>query len=386
MKLVEQAKKLPLKPGVYQFIGVNREILYIGRATNLRRRVSQYFLPNKEPRLKEMVALAKNIKYEETDSVLEAIILEANKIKKHWPKYNIKDKDNRSFVYLVIPLTDVYPKPLIVRGRELERLSLKSGSKVFGPYQNSTALKNILRMLRRFFPYSTCRPNSGKACFDYQVGLCPGTCLGLIDPVVYKKNIKSLAEFFAGRKKQLLKRLSRDNPDLAKALKNINDVSLITQDELNDDGTDGRIEAYDISHFSGSETVGSMVVFVNGKPEKSEYRLFNIKSVGNNDVEALTEVLTRRLKHQEWPLPEIFLIDGGRPQIIKINKLLAEQKITRPLVGISKFGGDSLVFPSGTPKGVRELVSGLKITLLQARDEAHRFANRQRRRRFDKRV
>jgi len=333
-----------------------------------------------------MIALAKNIKYEITDSVLEAIILEANKIKKHWPKYNIKDKDNRSFVYLVFSLTDIYPKPLIVRGRELEKLSLKPGSKVFGPYQNSNALKNILRILRRFFPYSTCKPNSGKACFDYQVGLCPGTCLGLVDSVVYKKNIKNLSEFFAGRKKQLLKRLSRANPDLAKALKNINDVTLITQDELNDDGARGRIEAYDISHFSGGETVGSMAVFLNGKPEKSEYRLFNIKSVSNNDLEALTEVLTRRLKHQEWPLPEIFLIDGGRLQIIKINKLLTEQKITRPVVGISKFGGDSLVFPAGTPKGVRELVSGLKTILLQARDEAHRFANRQRRRRFEKRV
>ncbi|HLD35041.1 MAG TPA: GIY-YIG nuclease family protein, partial [Patescibacteria group bacterium] len=115
-KLLIKVKSLPLSPGVYQFIGSKREILYIGRATSLRRRVLQYFQKKLEPRIAEMVSQAKSLKTIKTDTVLEAIILEANLIKKHWPKYNVKDKDDRSFSYVVFTKGE-YPKPLIVRGR-----------------------------------------------------------------------------------------------------------------------------------------------------------------------------------------------------------------------------------------------------------------------------
>lgn len=383
-KLAETAKKLPLSPGVYQFMDRNKRILYIGRATSLRRRVLQYFQKNLESRIAEMVSQAQAIKFTKTDSVLEAIILEANLIKKHWPKYNVKDKDNRTFSYLVLALKDDYPKPLIVRERELEKFPADKNVKIFGPYQNATAIKNILRILRRFFPYSTCRPNNGQPCFDYQVGLCPGTCVGKITPTAYQKNIKSLVAFFEGRKKSLLKSLAKTNPELALGLKNINDVSLISKDEMSGFATEAknRLEAYDISHFSGGETVGAMAVFKNGQPDKSSYRLFNIRSVKNNDLAALTEMISRRLNHAEWPWPDLFLIDGGRPQILAIEKLFKEKNISKPLIGLSKLAGDELVFAKNTSVNIKNLAKNIKITLQQARDEAHRFANTHRRRKM----
>ncbi len=378
MTLKDQAKKLPLSPGVYQYLDAKGGILYIGRATSLRRRVLQYFRPDIDPRIAEMVSLAKKIKHFKTDSVLEAVILEANLIKKHWPKYNVRDKDNRSFVWLAFT-TGGYPKPMIVRERELSKFP-SGKTKVFGPFPNATLLKEALKLLRRIFPYSTCKPNSGKPCFDYQIRLCPGTCVGEITPKEYQKNIKALVMIFSGQKKLLLKKLSKSDPQVAAALKHINDVTLISRSELSGVPQANRIEAYDISHFSGKETVGAMSVFVDGVADKGSYRLFNIKTVGNNDLLALQEMISRRLNHDEWPLPEIFLIDGGKPQIDFLVKLFSERRIARPIVGISKLAGDKLVFPAKTSKATKELAEQLKPTLLQARDEAHRFSNMARRR------
>jgi len=381
MTLKKQAKKLPLSPGVYQYLNAHNEILYIGRATNLRRRVLQYFQSDIEPRIAEMISVAKKIKYFKTDSVLEAIILEANLIKKYWPKYNIKDKDNRSFVWLVFTEGD-YPKPLIVRERELNKFPTNQ-FKVFGPFTSANLLKESLRLLRRIFPYSTCKPNSGKPCFDYQINLCPGICLGKITPIEYQKNIKFLMMIFAGKKKSLLKQLAKSNPQAAIALKHINDVSLISQNELiANNRFPNRIEAYDVSHFSGKETVGAMVVFVNGVADKSSYRLFNINTVSNNDLLALQEMISRRIKHTEWPLPDLFLIDGGKPQIDFLSQVFIKLNISKPIIGISKLSGDKLVFPTKTSKNIKELAEQLKPILLQARDEAHRFSNFARKRKI----
>ncbi|KKU74055.1 MAG: Excinuclease UvrABC, endonuclease subunit [Candidatus Wolfebacteria bacterium GW2011_GWA1_47_6] len=138
--LSDHVKSFPDSSGVYRFLDAQGGILYIGRATSLRKRVSNYFTNRIDARIAEMVSLAADIRYEQTDTVLEAIILEANLIKKYWPKYNVKDKDNRSFLYIVIPKTD-YPKPLVVRHRELEKFSAIKAD-IFGPYQSITLIKN----------------------------------------------------------------------------------------------------------------------------------------------------------------------------------------------------------------------------------------------------
>jgi excinuclease ABC subunit C len=380
MKLLDYAKNMPLCPGVYVWLDNKNKPLYIGRATSLRRRVLQYFRPNIDARIGEMVNLANKIKYYETASVLEAIILEANLIKKYWPKYNVVDKDDRSFLYIVIAKTD-FPKPIIVRGRELKNFPTGT-ARVFGPYQSYAIIARALKLLRSLFPYSVCKP-TGKPCFQHQIGLCPGVCIGAISEKDYQKNIDDLVLFLRGDKKKLLKKLAKENPDAAKGLRNIHDATLITREDLDaNPGQFSRVEGYDISHFASHEVYGSMVVFTNDLPDKSQYRLFKIKTVGNNDLVALKEMIARRLKHAEWPKPDLILLDGGRPQVDYIYHFFQASRVNIPLLGLSKLNGDHLVFPIGTKATFKDLAEATRRIFTQVRDEAHRFANRGRSRRY----
>lgn len=382
MNLKNKAKKLPDKPGVYMFLDKKGEVLYAGRATYLRRRVASYFRNDIDPRIKEMVGLAVKIKHIIAESVLETFILEANLIKKHWPKYNVREKDDRSFVYIVIAKAD-YPKPIIARGKDLKNFPAGS-AKLFGPYKSFKIVGDILKTIRRIFPYGVCKPNSGKACFHYQIGLCPGVCVGDISKKDYKKNINNLILFLSGEKKRLLKNLMKDDPKRAESLKHIQDASLLIREE--DIGAEkgklNRLEAYDISHFAGKETFGAMVVFVNGEESKNDYRLFKIKkALPSDDLGALREMMERRLKHKEWRFPDLMIIDGGRPQILAVSRVLRENNVNIPMLGVSKLQNDKLVFPLGTKKSFQELAEASRNILLMARDEAHRFANFARKRR-----
>ncbi len=399
MSLLSQAKKLPQSPGVYLFVNNKGKVLYVGKATSLRRRVLSYFKNTLEPRLTEMINLASQIKYYKTANVLEAIILEANLIKKYWPKYNIRERDNRSFVFIVIPKTD-YPKPLVMRGKELtnflgisnnnlndlkkflkQQNSRKQKFYIFGPYQSLDLVYKFLRIIRKIFPYSTCVPFSGRPCFDYQIGLCPGLCVGAISKQDYQKNIRNLVLFLSGQKKKLMKILSQENPEEVKALGQIQDAALITRDIFEENKGQVnfsyllRIEGYDISHLSGQEPYGSMVVFKNGEACPQDYRLFKIKQAPkSDDLRALAEVITRRFHHPEWQFPNLILIDGGKPQVDFITKTLQQLKINIPVVGLSKYANDKLVFGSHTSRSFKELIYSFKSVLLKVREGAHRFA------------
>jgi len=374
-RIKDKIRKAPKSPGIYFWLNKAGEILYIGRATSLRNRLSQYLQTGIEPRIQEMVKQAVNIKYQVTASLLEAIILEAKNIKNHWPKYNVKDRDDRSFIYIFIP-KGAFPRPLIIRGRELDKLALSRG-KVFGPYQSFQLINGALRLIRRIFPYSTCQAHSGHACFDYQIGLCPGTCLGKISASEYQKNINNICLLLNGDKKRLLTKLMRENPDKIKSLEHLQDVSLLSREENLQEIKISRLEGYDISHHAGRESYGAMVVSENGEASPAEYRLFKIKTApAGDDERALLEVLIRRFKHQEWPLPELIMIDGGSPQISFLTKELAKNNINIPLIGLSKFGNDKLVFSTSARKGLKILAENIKPTLLKLREEAHRFANR----------
>jgi excinuclease ABC subunit C len=169
--------------------------------------------------------------------------------------------------------------------------------------------------------------------------------------------------------------LKRENPEKIRALKQIQDVILIKKESpiLK---SEKRIEGYDISHFSGKESVGAMVVFLGNEPQKSEYRLFKIKSAPkNDDLRALKEVILRRFNHPEWQFPDLILIDGGKPQVDFIFKVLKEKKIKIPIIGISKYKKDELIFPYKTSPSFKKLAQSLKNLLLQVREEAHRFSN-----------
>lgn len=377
--LRDKIKDIPKSPGIYFWLDKRGTVLYVGRATSLRHRLSQYFLKRVDRRIGEMVAQAADIQYIATSSVLEAIILEAANIKKHWPKYNVMDRDDRSFVYVVIPKT-VFPKLIIVRGKDLIRFPANKAA-VFGPYQSYYLLRTALKLIRRVFPYGTCQPGSGRACFDYQIGLCPGACLGVIGPTDYQRNIDNIILLLSGEKKRLTKKLLQDNPDQLKAFQQIQDVALLSQEKNLGETTISRLEGYDISHHAGKESYGAMVVFENGEAAPGEYRLFKINEAPPGDDErALAEVLLRRFKHNEWRRPNLIMIDGGSPQISFLSRTLAQHNISVPLVGISKFGSDKLVFAAGSSRSIRDLAANIKPTLLKLREEAHRFANRGRKR------
>ncbi len=395
-KLKDISKKFPNKPGVYFWRTKSGEPIYIGRAGSLKKRIANYFLQNKlDPRIKEMTASAYSLDFEMTDSLLEAIVLEANLIKQYWPKYNILEKDGKSFMYMVIT-DEEFPRLLMVRGRELQRYETGKVKTlgIFGPYQSFYLLRKALEIVRRIFPYSNCKPGQLKPCFHNQIGLCPGVCVGAVDAQTYRSNIRNLILFFRGDKKQLLKKLQKENPDAILALKQVRDTALLADSDVLLRGnqlTDRRIEGYDISHSTGREPVGAMVVFENGEADPSQYRLFKIRDYANtkpgeavrnqDDLAMLQEVLERRLNHPEWPLPSIVFIDGGANQVRRAAKVLASRNVHVPVVGLSKAGkhaassaGADKLIAANTKKTGRELIAASRNLFQQVRNEAHRFA------------
>jgi excinuclease ABC subunit C len=374
-------QNLPETPGVYLMKDKNQKILYIGKAANLKRRVSSYFLKTQDLRIEELLKRVEKIDYLQTETAIEALILEANLIKKYQPPFNIKEKDDKSFLFIEIT-NEKFPRVLLVRKKD------KINGERFGPFTSASQLRESLKIIRKIFPFNTHPPkeiNSGKPCFDWQIGLCPGTCIGNITFKAYQKTIKNIRLFLSGKKATIIKNLEKEMKQASKklnfelanekkrqilALKHIQDVALISQTEiLPKTEIQKRIEGYDISNLGGKEAVGSMVVFINHLPAKKEYRLFKIKTVQNtNDVLMLKEVLERRLKHF-WPLPDLILVDGGKAQVNTIKKVIQNFHLKIPVIGIAKGPKRKNNQPIGKIPSFTSLQE-----LIQVRNEAHRFA------------
>ena len=382
---------MPDEPGVY-FFKKGKKILYIGKATSLRDRVKSYFasdlLKTRSALIADMVAISDKVEFQKTDSVLEALILEASLIKKHQPYYNTKEKDNKSFNFVVITAED-FPKVMIVRGRDLEHQKISGELKVkyeFGPFTSGTILVEALKIIRKIFPYrdTKCVLNSKKPCFNYQIGLCPGTCVGLVTKSEYSKTIRNIKLFFEGKKGELVKKLTSEMKTLAKAqkfeqagkikrqifaLQHIRDVSLIKREDDNV-GHCFRIEAYDVAHLQGGAMTGVMVVVEDGIAKKSDYRMFNIHRKGIDDVASLKEILERRLGHFEWPLPNLIVVDGGVAQLNIAKEVLKIKGFNIDLVAVTKnekHKPQSII-------GAKGKIKRHGISILLANSEAHRFA------------
>ena len=373
-------KDFPNNPGVYIMKNNSGEVLYVGKAGDLKKRVSSYFYKSHNRRIEKMVQEIEDIEHQETDSALEALILEADLIKKYRPPYNIKEKDDKSFLYVEISDDDL-PQVRLVRGKT------ESQGERFGPYTNASDLRNAMRILRKIFPYSKHKPGRyGKAdrpCLDAQIGLCPGTCDGSVDEKEYRKNIKSLKKVLKGEKKDLIFDLKKQMEEASEeqefeeadrlkkqvfALEHINDTALISEPVFLEEK--GRIEGYDISNISGTSAVGAMVVFEGDMPNKNEYRKFKIKTIEKqDDTGMLEEMLDRRLTHEEWELPELILVDGGKGQVNVMENVLDEHGLSIPVVGIAKGKKrNKNEFIGKVPEGFN------RETLIKVRDEAHRFA------------
>lgn len=390
---------LPQTPGVYLMKSRAGEFLYVGKAGNLRRRVSSYFLRPQDGRISRLVSEIKKIDYQKTDTAIEALILEAALIKKHQPRFNIREKDDKSFLYVEIT-KDKFPRVILVRGKDVlgdkpfDKAQDKHG-KLYGPFTSAKSLREALKIIRRIFPYSTHVSGQKfiRPCFDYEIGLCPGVCTGLISRTEYRKHINHIKLFFDGKKQRILKNLRREMSKASKqlrfeeavkirrqifSLEHIQDIALISEDDRDSRTKGFRIEGYDISNISGVSAVGSMVVFVDDKPDKNEYRKFKIKTVvGANDTAMLKEVLTRRFNRARlsvegalgWQLPNFILIDGGVPQVNAAREVAREMNIKIPIAGIAK----------GPERKRNDFIGTIppsinRLTLIRVRDEAHRFA------------
>lgn len=400
--------KLPDKPGVYFFLK-DREIIYIGKATSLRDRAKSYFgedlIETRGPIILDMIFRADKIDWQVTDSVLEAIILEANLIKKHQPKYNTKEKSDKSFNYVCIT-KEKLPKVVVVRGKDLENfanqkfsrvlgslsLSPKSSTRparkpllgsVFGPFPNSPQLREALKIIRPIFPFLDDKSKNYYK-FYKQVDLVPdiSNTEGIKQ---YKKNIKNLKLFFEGKKKKVLKNLEKEMSIYAKkhefekagevkrqifALKHINDIALIKNENEKQDNA-FRIEAFDIAHMGGKNMVGVMTVVENGEAVKNEYKKFRIRTQNNaNDTGALKEVLERRLAHSEWHYPNLIVVDGGIAQINITKKILTKLRLNILVVSVLK---DERHKPKAI-MGDKEFGLKYKKEIILSNSEAHRFA------------
>ena len=417
-RLKKIVQKFPNSPGVYFFVDKNGKSIYVGKATSLRSRVRSYLDPKigekRSPLIERMVQEAKNIKFEKTDSVLEALLLESELIKKLAPKYNSADKDQKSFNYIVITKED-FPRVLIMRERELTSppnpLSLQRRGEIkekFGPFPHSAQLKEALKIIRKIFPFrDKCIPAEDskklKACFNRQLGFCPGICTGEISKKEYTKTIKHIITFFQGKKRKLVKDLEKEMNVLAKkrefekaniikrqisSLNHINDVALI-KNELrvsNMENNIFRIEAYDISHISGSNMVGVMVVVENGEANKNEYRMFKIKDSKGidptsprlrwaGDTKALREILIRRFGHKEWGLPDLLVVDGSIAQLNVAREVIKEVKEKKiALVAVTKDERHKAKEIKVGNKEAENIIEKYRKEVILANSESHRFA------------
>lgn len=400
-------QSFPKEPGVYIFRDSKKKILYIGRATELRSRISSYFsgrlVKERGPRIQEALEKTTSIETIVTDSVLDAYLLEANLIQKNQPQYNVVSKDNKSFLFVGITKEE-YPRVLIVRGRELENEKTRAlYKKLYGPFPRGTLLKEALQIIRKILPYrDTCTPaeapervigkRAPRKCMRAEIGLCPGVCAGEISKKEYAKRIRDIMLFFEGKKKQLVTSLEKEMKEYAKeqefekaqkvknrifSLRHIQDAHLIKR-EFAEGGNfavggakNFRIEAYDIAHSQGTNAVGAMVVFVNKEKTPSEYRSFSIRTAKKgDDLASLTEVLERRFKHSEWTYPQLIVIDGGATHLKVAKRVLEGYGIQIPVVSVVK----TRQHTARELLGDKEYAKVYEQDILLANEEAHRFA------------
>ncbi len=396
-----QKKKLPDSPGLYFFLGKNKKILYIGKATSLKDRVKSYFAKDigsvRSPLIQKMTEDAVSLDFKKTNSVLEALLLEADLIKKFTPPYNTKEKDDKSFNCIILTDED-FPQLLIKRKKDIDiststlitnNLSAdKAGSKlltIYGPFASSTQLKVALKIIRKIFPYrdEKCKLNSKRPCFNYSIGLCPGTCIGIIEKHCYAKRIKRLMLLLSGKVSSVVADLEKDMKKLAGkkefeaakilrdkiyALEHIQDIALIGEDQK----VSGiRIESFDIAHFGGKDMVGVMTVVNDGLIDNAEYKKFIIQNFSSsNDTGALKEVLERRFKHTEWLMPQVLVVDGGPLQLSVAEKIVHQMKLDIKVLSVVK---DEHHKPREI-LGDKETAEKYKKEILLSNAEAHRFA------------
>ncbi len=414
---IESSKKehvlLPSMIGVYVFVK-GSDPIYVGKATNIKARIKSHFEGAKiDAKERRIILESTHIRFFVTNSDFSALLVESELIQEHHPKYNVRWRDDKSYLYIKITKED-YPKILTVRREE------RSHSLYFGPFPSRRSTEEILRAIRRIFPFCTQKKLSRHACFYSKIGLCD-PCPSYIAQQetglkrelkrLYRKNVRNVIKVLEGRGEVVLKDLYkemhvyRSGEQYEKALNVRNKIlrfehllsnQLFLRAARDDEAVQDRgaaaqallapffpaiaplerIECYDMSTFSMKDSTASLVVASEGLMDKSEYRKFKIKNLkARSDFEMIREVVARRFKNK-WPHPQLILVDGGKPQVRAVSQALVGLEKEIPVVGIAK-RPDRLVIGTLDLPTIRPPLHNPGFQLLQQlRDESHRFARK----------
>jgi len=397
--LKQKLSKLPALPGVYFHKNAAGEIIYVGKAAVLKNRVRQYFQNSKKD-VKTMALVAEIVDTDwiVVDTEMDALFLESEMIKRYMPKWNILLRDDKTVSYVRVSMNEEVPYV------SFTRTPMDDKATYVGPFYGKTPVEKAVRILRHIFPYYV-KPYDGKKTLDTDLGLTPGIEIGKSTPADYKRNLRKLIRYLEGQRDALLKELEKtmysaaaegkyelaaEARDQLFGLKELQRKIIFSDKEFLDISSDQalhelqvllglkepprRIEGYDISHQSGTNTVASMVVFINGASARSEYRKFKIRTSTNDDLKSMVEVISRRLKHTEWEMPDLIVLDGGITQVNAVLPLVEPLGI--PVVGRDKSGDHSRSANAKLISKDKALYTSDHVAKLITRidEEAHRFA------------
>src|SRR4051795_5366481 len=413
----DKVKTFPTTPGLYLMKDAQGRGIYVGKAKNLRARAGSYFHKTAahDRRICDWIDEVADIDYLEADSEVDALLMEARLIKDIQPKYNHDLKDDKTFPYLQITTGEDFPRVNFTREPK------DSGVKLYGPFPRAKSLRGAIQVLQRIFKFRTCsldieeddpRWRWFRPCLLHSINQCTAPCNLRIDREAYRTDIRRLRLFLDGKKDVVLGEMEGEMRaaskalqfekaarlrDEIKALKTLNlrgDLAKHAQPEvfyvdprrglkglqkvLKLESTPRTINGVDIAHLGGTETVGSLVTFIDGLPFKPAYRRYKIKSVaGVDDYASIREVVSRRIKglrERDEPFPDIFLIDGGKGQLGAALAAFSALKVEPPtLISLAK--QEEEIFVPGRPEPIVMPRRSFGLRLLQyVRDEAHRFA------------
>lgn len=423
--LLSKARGLPRVPGVYLMKDDGGRVIYVGKAASLPDRVSSYFIPSADLGYKKqpMLELVADFDTVECEGEWEALLAENRLIKDLRPRFNARLTDDKTFPYLAITLREDFPKVVVTRQPADPDLK---GAKIYGPFTAVGALREAVQLLQRVFKFRTCsiditdgdpRLKVFRPCLLYSINQCTAPCAAKIGKEAYRADIDRFIRFLDSKRSVMLREM-RAEMDAAAAELNFEKAAAIRDqiraiEKLDDRSTRSAgwqpeteslhhidpkrglrslqktlgleqpircLEAIDIAHLQGGETVGSKVCFVDGRPLKNEYRRYRIKSVGataNDDYASIREVVSRRYReagegHELYP--DVILIDGGLGQLHAALEAFTQLNVKPPMV-ISLAKKEELIYVQERSEPVRLSRDNAGLRLVQAiRDEAHRFA------------
>ncbi len=413
----EKVRTFPTKSGIYLFKDAQGRVIYIGKAKNLRARASSYFQKTAadDKRIRDWIGEVADADFLEADSEVDALLLEARLIKDIQPKHNADLKDDKSFPYLQITTGEDFPRV------NFTRVPLDRGVKLYGPFPRAKGLRGAIQVLQKVFKFRTCsldieeddpRWRWFRPCLLHSIDQCTAPCNLRVDRESYRKDIHRLRLFLDGKKDQVFREIEEEMKEASqalqfekaarlrdelKSLQTLNlrgDLAKHAQPEvfyvdprrglkglkkvLGLESIPRTIHGVDIAHLGGTETVGSLVTFIDGLPFKPGYRRYKIKSVaGVDDFASIREVVSRRiqgLQERDEPFPDIFLIDGGKGQLAAALAAFEALGVTPPtLISLAK--REEEIYVPGRADPIVLSRRSFALRLLQyVRDEAHRFA------------